>query len=316
MKVQSCPSCGARYRVERLEEGAVFLCGRCQAQVRVGAEAPPPRPFAVGPLVSGLLVLLGLLLYANPEFGFGRSRWPWELLLEDAVPATRVAVALWALAGAWAFVSALGVVPRSRSLLTLALAGVLALVCTGHGVAEPRVDLPLHALVGLVALGSGLFLVLDPATSPHGRTLAFAGGLLLVWWFVFNFDAATARPHLSGMLRDVGGLFGGEIDASEATGNLLPSWALVLGAVTGLLVGMGAGARGAAWTGVGLILVALLMPPTANLVHALGKDEPWSTAGGLAAEHGTAALISSGLALWLLASTAVSDLVRNRKETP
>lgn len=316
MKVQSCPSCGARYRVERLEAGAVFLCSRCRAQVQVGAETPPPQPVAPGLIVSGLLVLVGLLLYANPKFGFGESRWPWELLLDGTTLATKATIVVWALAGAWALIGALGIAARSRSVLTLALAGVLVLVCTWGGSKELEVDVPLCALLGLVGLGGGLLLVLDPETRPFGRTLAFAGGLVLVWWFVFAFDAPGARPHVSQMLRDVGGLFGGQVEPVDATHDLLPNWALLLAGVVGVFVGMGAGSRGAAWTGVGLVLVALLMPPVADLVGDLGEDVPGGTVGYLAAKHGTAALVTSGLALWLLASTAVADLVRNRKESP
>ena len=182
MKVQPCPSCGARYNVERLSDGATFECRRCGHAVRVGDHEPAPRPFASGLLLAGVATLLGLLLYANPRFGFGESRWPWELLQGDTVLATKMAVLLWAAAGTWALVSALAVLPRSRSFLTVGLAFALILVSTDTELTELYVETPLKALLAMITLGAGFLLLLDPETRPLARVLVFAGGLFVVWW--------------------------------------------------------------------------------------------------------------------------------------
>ncbi len=310
MKVQPCPSCGARYNVERLSDGSTFECRRCGQAVRVGAAEPPPRPFSAGLLLAGVTMILGLLLYANPRFGFGESRWPWELLQDGTALSTKVTILLWAAAGLWGLISALGIAPRSRSVLTVGLACVLILTCTLPEVAELRVDTPLLALFAMVALGAGLLLLGDPATAPLGRVLAFGGGLLITWWFAFSFEETT--PYLVKTVEDVRGVFAGHLTAGEVTRQIVPNLALLLAGLVGVLAGLGAGGRGWVGTGMTLLLVVLLLPAVAGLLE---EDDPWSDAASLVAEHGTAALVTSGLALWLLASHAVADLARNWKDT-
>lgn len=312
MKVQPCPACGARYNVERLSEGATFECRRCRHAVRVGDAEPPAHAFAPGPLAAGVFMLLGLLLYANPQFGFRASQWPWELVHGDAPLATKATILLWALAGLWGLVSAVGIAPRSRSVLTAGLAFALLLLCTLPELGELRVDTDLVALVAMIALGSGLLLLRDVETVPLARVLAFGGGLLIAWAYAFSFREQT--PTLVELVRDVRALFGSGPGSGEVTQVLLPRLVLLAAGFLGVLLGLGAGGRRWAGTGLTLLLVFLLLPSLADLVDALGEEAPRAEAGRLVAEHGTAALVSSGLALWLLASHAIADLARNRKD--
>lgn len=315
MKVQPCPSCGARYNVERLGDGATFECRRCGQPVQVGAAEPPVRPFAPGLLTAGVFMVLGLLLYANPRFGFGASRWPWELLQGDTALSTKVTILLWTLAGLWGFVSALGIAPRTRSVLTVGLAFVLILTCTWSELAELRVDTPLLALLAMVALAAGLLLLDDPETLPLARILTFGGGLLVTWWFAFSFQEKT--PYLVTLIDDVRGIFQGRLTSEAVWHQLVPNLALLLAGLLGVLIGLGAGGRGWVGTGLTLLLIVLLLPALSDLAGQLGADDGGgSDAGSIVAEHGTAALVTSGLALWLLASHGVADLARNRKETP
>jgi hypothetical protein len=313
VKVQPCPACGARYNVERLSDGVTFECRRCGHAVHVGAHEPPPRPQSAGLVLAGLAMLLGLLLYANPRFGFGQSRWPWELLQGDAALSTKVTVLLWAGAGLWAAISALGIAPRSRSVLSVGLAFVLILACTRSGIGELGIDTDLVALVAMIALAAGLFLLRDAGTVPLARTLAFGAGLLVTWVFVFSFQEAT--PTMRALVDDVRGVFDGRLGSDEVTQVLVPRLALLLAGLVGVGAGLGIGGRGWVGTGLTLLLITLLLPALSELVGRLGEDDPWGDVGRIVAEHGTAALVTSGLAPWLLASQGIADLARNRKDT-
>lgn len=313
MRVQQCPSCGARYNVERLADGAAFACRRCDHIVEVGTREPPTRRFSLGLLIAGTFLIAGLFLSSNPNFGSANTEWPWELLRGGVAWSSKIVIVLWAIAGLWALLTSLGVAVRTRSVFTIALAGLLLMMCTSPGIVDLKVDaplLPLPLLLAVTALASGLLLEGRADTTRMARVLAFGGGLAVLGWHVLCFSGQA--PCLEALLNDTVRLANGDLDAVSVWAHAVPAWALLLAGIVGLLVGFGAKGRFFVWTGMILLLVLLLTPSIADLVHCLGDDTLEVGAGRQFAASGGRALVSSGFALWLLAAHSVVDLVRNR----
>ena len=76
-----------------------------------------------------------------------------------------------------------------------------------------------------------------------------------------------------------------------------PGWRCCSPVWSASVAGLGVGGRGWVGTGLTLLLVTLLLPALSDLVGRLGEDDPWGDVGRIVAEHGTAALVTSGLAL-------------------
>lgn len=274
------------------------------------------RRFSPALLVSGTLALAALFLYANPSFGADERAWPWEVF-QSADPQQATSLALWALAGLWALVSSLGIAPRGRSLLTVALTGALLLLWgeARSGSFDPAVaSLPLYIVLAMIALGAGLVLLGHTARTGLARALAFGGGIALIWHFAFDFSGEAVL--LQTMVDDVGAWIRGDSGGAAGVWNrLLPDWALVVAGLLGVLVGLGAGGRALTWSGVILLVVVFAMPTVADLVGRMAGDDFWDEGGVHLATAGRDILARGGLAFWLLGTYGLADLAWNRRAT-
>jgi hypothetical protein len=309
MKIQPCPSCGARYNAERLEDGATFRCRRCNTMVRVGEAVSPTGGLSLGLAVAGCMLVATTFLQASPGVGM-RSDWPWERF--DAEPwAARVTFVAWAFAGLWALFAALTPGRRVRASVALPLAALLAALCTSRnaGFGIDALDLP--RLVALCALAAGLLLVPHPATSGTGRVLALLGGVTFLLWHVFRFEAAAdgaSAPVLENLARNLVAVVRGKADESVSSAmweDLIPQWLLLAGAVFATLAGFGLRARKACTFGFLLVGAGLLLPAFVPLAHEVESISLASVRNGV-----LTAFVERGVAVFALGCAAITDLAR------
>jgi hypothetical protein len=282
----------------------------------VGERPAPVTRFSVGLLVAGTLSLAGVFLSANPRYGFAHAVWPWELLTQSPFYALRATVALLAVAGAWALVSALGIAPRSRGVIGLALGAVLVLVCTSETAMEMRVSshvVQFHTLVVMIAAAAGLEIARRGGKGATMRALAFVGGLALVWWTLHRVDGE--RVLLARMTEDLWAAVRGELTDREPTFTwhvLVPLWASFLAGVFAVLAAMRVAPRVFGWTGLALLVVVFLAPPVRDFVVLVRETSFGELTGAQWAGFGGRAIVTSGLAVWLLGTFAAADATWNR----
>lgn len=300
---QTCPSCGARYNVARLDPGAYFECRRCGATVIVGERATAAGgSWALA--VAGFLVLVALFLHRT---GSGdQLQWPWERFQESTIPA-RVGMVLWAVVGVVALVAGLARGRRWGGGLVLGIGGVLLLTA-----GLPAAPFPLNMdpprflmLAGLLASG---LLAAGGFRGPATRGLAVVCGVGLLVWH------GMARPGgASGVIafRDLQAFLEGTLsEEARLTGLVLPILLQIAAAVVGVVMALGL-AR--VWSGVllvSLLLAAMLLPGAARIGEELGSVSGLGSMAGSGARVVAGALVQNGLALWLLLGAAGALVAR------
>ncbi|MFV1958803.1 MAG: hypothetical protein ACC662_05250 [Planctomycetota bacterium] len=318
MKVQCCPSCSARYRVERLEPGDTFECRRCQALVTVEGAEPTGRGYvSLGLLTAGLLVLAGLLLEANPSFGH-IAAWPWEHV-QAAVPlASKGHLVLWALLGLWALLTALLPAMRSRSVLTLALASFALLIASESTLYGLQLDeaRPFLFVLAASALAAGLALLLRRRGGLATTALLLGGGLVLLGLQASGFEIPQ-MSRLAALEHSVRSAILGTLPAEMSTpdrvwGGYAAEAAVLLAALLGLVAALGLRARWLAMVAGLLLLAGMLLPAAAGIGMELQSGFTWPRLGQALVDGADQALVESGVALWLVLALAAADLVRTR----
>jgi hypothetical protein len=316
MKIQPCPSCGARYNVARLGIGAQFHCRRCDTTVVVGTAAEEQSGLAPGLAVTGFLMVATAFLYANPSFG-QRARWPWEEFDAQSSPLVKVTFFLWFLTGLWALFTALAPMRQLRAAACALFSALLLTACVSRH-AGFTVTIPtLAQMLAMIVLASGFMVARTEAHRRVGRLLAFAGGALLIVWHAVVFDDETGYAYLELLVRDGLAAIGGETDelsaAAERQGNvwgyLVPTWTVLVSALMGVLTGLGVSGRLWCWIGFGVLAAGLCIPVVSAAVQSETGDAHAFSALAL---H---LLVAHGLALWLLGTFTVVDLVRAREVT-
>jgi hypothetical protein len=311
MKVQACPSCGARYNVARLEEGATFQCRRCPSRVTVGAPDAPRRTTSAALSLAGLLLVGTLFLESNPQFGENLD-WPWETFRRSVSDLRRATVLVWAAAGLWAFFAGFVPAGRRRGAVALALAAPLAVLCTTPSAGFEVETLRLPQLLAVIALGAGLLLFLRPLSQRTAAVLAFLGGAVLLLWHVTHFS--EGRADLAWMWDDLVAFVKGEAMSSAAPDYgwrvLVPRWLATAAAAMGVLAALGV--RWRSWNVVAFLalLVSLLLPTA--VAFAKGADAVTHT---VVTARVLEALVADAVALFVLGALAVVDVAR-ASETP
>jgi hypothetical protein len=317
MRVQACPSCGARYNVSRLEDGAVFACRRCQAEVAVGAArvaAPARRGPSYALVFAGLLMIAATFLKANPSFG-DIPQWPWEAFARIPSWLLRVTFLCWNVAGIWALLSGLLPGGRFRGGLGIVLLAGLALLCT-NPLAGFRIDtMRLPQLLAMVAMGAGVLLLEAEGTRRAGKLLAILGGVVLLLWPVTHFPPGETVPEMKILADDViAGIQGNPLSSHSPEyvwQTLIPLCAVGVAGLLSIL-----GALGLRWPAYGismflLLLTTILLPSAVTLAKNLDAMSE-----RLLTERLIDVLIAHALALFVLGTATVVDLVRSAAPAP
>jgi len=318
MNVQRCPSCGARYRVERLDPGDTFECRRCQAVVTVEGTEPAGRGFvSLGLLTAGLLVLAGLLLEVNPSFGHVAA-WPWEHM-QAAVPlAIRGNLVLWTVLGLWALLTALCPAMRRRSTLTLALGTLALLLASANAQYGLQLDeaRPFLFVLAAAALAAGLTLVFRRRGGLATTALLLGGALVLFGLQATGFEIPQ-MSRIAGLEHSIRNAIQGTLPAEMNTpdrvwGGYAAEAAVLLAALLGLITALGLRTRWLAVAAGLLLLAGMLLPAAAYTGMALQGGFTWPRLGRALLGGADHALVQSGVALWLVLALAAADLVRTR----
>jgi hypothetical protein len=306
MRVQACPSCGARYNVARLDEGVTFQCRRCPARITVGAPGTARRTTSAALSVAGVLLIGALFLKSNPEFGENLD-WPWETFQRSVSWLRRATVLAWAAVGLWALFSGFVPAGRARGAVALALAAPLAVLCTTAHAGFEIETLRLPQLLAVIALGAGLLLFSRPAQARTAAVLAGLGGAILLLWHVTHFT--EGRPDLRWLWEDLVALFRGEPLSSGAPEYewriLIPKWTALAAGAMGVLAALGVRWRTWCVTAFLVLLVSLLLP--AAVAFTKSADAISHT---VVTSRVLEALVANAVALFLLGAAAIADLSR------
>ncbi|MHC5010292.1 MAG: hypothetical protein ACYTG6_04985 [Planctomycetota bacterium] len=326
MKVQRCLSCGARYDVEQLDLGAVFECRRCGKPVTVGEgdEKGPPPGVSWGLFVAGLVMVGSAFLLANPSFGVNAQAWPWELFRTSESLLLKCTFVLWTALGIWAVITSLLPGARGRSVVIVAIGAFLLMLCSASTEAGFTItdEQPLPWMMGIIALAAGLELVRRGRSGVAARSLAFIGGLAILWFHARGFQpyagSNTDICQLEILSRDLISLVGGELldVRPEYKWEILAKyWAIVAACLVGWVMALGWKNRLFALIGLLLLYVGLLLPGFVSGGRAMSDAFSWRLLADTVTAQGAAVLVTHGLALWLLGMFAVADLVGPREET-
>ena len=328
MDVQACPSCGSRYNVARLEPGVTFDCRKCGASVEVGAKAPEDRRTAPGLVVAGVLLFLSPFLYANPWFGARFSVWPWQKLSASDDPRVTFTYVIWGITGVWTIFAAFRVARGVRSAVTVALAAALLVICAGpYAGLSILPDRNLPWMLAAVCLATGLRLLGDPRYRGTARALAFTGGLVILLSHSVHFEMQPPGPRIAQiqiLWEDLVASFRGEDvigPSSKYSVFVYRSYWMIFGVCAlGIFSGLGGLRRlednVQRWFGIivlGLLTFALLYPTAYKLGHDLQSGVPFAEFMKILPARASQALVDDGLALLILGTFALLDLVRARR---
>ena len=324
MRVERCPSCGARYNVSRLATGAPFSCRRCGAVVVVGAQEGATR----GPRTRlGLVVLAVLGLAATVLRGLQPAgAWsgpdgdgvlldlPLEALVALATAALACALAGWlglrarpalacaaATAAFWVVARALGPEPGPLTIHGADPAGFLGLVLVAAGALllagphrEGRSIARAWALVGAGLVTAGLA---GSTTGPEAPSrLAAAAGDVAAFWRDVVWRGGTPADGASPWAREIPWT----AQASAALLTVLAA-ALAFGRVRGL-------SRFLARSGFLLLVIAAVTPPLAaawaQRDELLGAEGALRTLGLVTHAAWDAGIVPALLAILVLGACA------------
>jgi hypothetical protein len=318
MRVQVCPSCGARYNVAQLDDGMTFQCKRCPARVTVGSTAGAGRRTTSAALsIAGLLLIGALFLKSNPEFGETQD-WPWETFQRSASWLRKITVLAWAAAGVWAFFSGLVPAGRTRGSVALVLTAALAVLCTNGFAGLDVQNLRLPQLLGVIALGAGLLLLGRSAPSRTGWVLALLGGAALVLWHVTLFPPGEDRATVAILWDDLVTMIRGgsgptpysNPDPGYEWKILIPEWLGIAAGVMGILAAFGVRWRAWCVTAFLVLLVSLVLPTA--VAFAKSADALTHT---VVTSRVLEALVADAVALFVLGTLAIVDLTRAAENT-
>jgi hypothetical protein len=311
MRVQACPSCGARYNVARLDDGATFQCRRCPARVTVGSPSGR-RTTSAALSVAGLLLIGALFLKSNPEFGETQD-WPWETFERSVSWLRKATVLAWAAAGLWAFFTGLVPAGRTRGSVALVLTAALVVLCTNGFAGFDVMTLRLPQLLGVIALGAGLLLLMRPGSLRTACVLAFLGGAVLVLWHVTHFPPGQERSTLAVLADDLMTMIRGgsgptpysNPDPGYEWKILIPEWLGIAAGVMGILAALGLRWRAWCVTAFLVLLVSLVLPTA--VAFAKSADALTHT---VVTSRVLEALVADAVALFVLGALAIVDLTR------
>ncbi len=280
------------------------------------SEASPLAPTRLSPAlaVTGFLMLIAVLLMANPWFGVRESVWPWTALVigQNSV-LLQVMLGLWVLTGFWCVLMAFTEARRVRAIVASGAAAVLIVQATGGGAGFVIEDYNLNNMLPMIGLGAGLLLTREASSRGLGRLLALVSVLLLLWAQASAFSDGASRLQAffrdwALVLEDAGHTFEGH--PHHLWWNLVPQLFVLVGAAAGLLAGLGVCARMFLLVGFLALLLGILMPMGTGVVLTLDAKAGAREVLGQV----TGNLIGHGLLLWMLGVFAIRDLASSAVE--
>jgi hypothetical protein len=285
-------------------------------------------------VVTGIVMLGAVFLYANPYFGSKAARWPWQYFAEATSPAAKSDLLLWVVTAIAAIVVGLrrGGLRRVGWLAAPTL--LLVARCYGESPAFTAVQANEPTLAWFVAasfLGASLLLLAGRDERGRGvaRALAAVGAIGIVAAYAITFrgmrsvvwhfrqDYANAWEKLFG---------GAEVEAEHSRkmwaawwGTLFPMALLVLAsgvaAVLSSVRGSTRGTRLAAAIGWVLLLGRWVAPVVAYAIFERERFAPGRVV-VVSAELLGRTIFDAGLGLWLVASCTVVAIVRATAPSP
>ncbi len=262
----------------------------------------PPTEASPILFVAGLATLGSVFLVAHGAYGDA----PWAVFRADGPP-TRWGIALlWTLTGVIALATAPFRSFGARASLLVAFGTALLATCRVASVGgSPWGAGPSVGPWALAIAAGGLVGAARPDGSHASRTTVFLGAAVFLAHYAF------VQSGLQLDLDSIGVWFGTDPDLSGARKSIATGahGAAVLGAVAGLVVGLGVRVRWVAWAGFGLILAATFVP--ALSMPVLFRNEA-SFADALR-DAAEGSLVRGGGALFLLTIGVVADLLPRGK---